>query len=162
MNIETGEGWQPGLIGWCVAEHGSHYAREWGFGPVFEAKVAAGMAAFAGRLDDPLNHLYWARDAAGFLATLSLVGSEAEDGLARLRWFFAAARARGQGLGGAMMATCVDQARRDGWAGMFLTTFAGLDAARRLYEKAGFRLVREATDTTWGTPVLEQRFEMRF
>jgi RimJ/RimL family protein N-acetyltransferase len=40
-----------------------------------------------------------------------------------------------------------------------LTTFAGLDAARALYERLGFRLVAEADGETWGTKVREQRFE---
>jgi hypothetical protein len=42
---------------------------------------------------------------------------------------------------------------------IYLNTFAGLDAARRLYERAGFVLTQQQTDTTWGIPVEEQRFE---
>ena len=42
---------------------------------------------------------------------------------------------------------------------VWLTSFRGLDAARALYERHGFRLVCEEPATSWGTPVLEQRFE---
>ena len=42
---------------------------------------------------------------------------------------------------------------------VYLTTFAGLDAARALYERHGFRLVEEGEDTTWGVKVTEQLFE---
>ena len=38
----------------------------------------------------------------------------------------------------------------------------GLDAARRVYERAGFRMVGEAEGDTWGTRVREQRFELDF
>ena len=40
-------------------------------------------------------------------------------------------------------------------------TFAGLDAARHLYEKFGFTLTTEREDSQWGEPVLEQKFEWR-
>ena len=43
---------------------------------------------------------------------------------------------------------------------MRLWTFAGLDAARRLYERAGFRLAEERRGTQWGIEVTEQRFEL--
>jgi hypothetical protein len=42
---------------------------------------------------------------------------------------------------------------------VYLNTFKGLDAARALYDRAGFRLVAEATGSTWGREVTEQRFE---
>jgi len=46
-------------------------------------------------------------------------------------------------------------------AGMpcFLTTFRGLEAARRLYQDFGFTLVSELDGESWGTKVTEQRFE---
>jgi hypothetical protein len=42
---------------------------------------------------------------------------------------------------------------------IFLWTFAGLDAARHLYETFGFRLVSQQEGEQWGTRVTEQRFE---
>ncbi|MEM7743242.1 MAG: GNAT family N-acetyltransferase [Pseudomonadota bacterium] len=155
------EGYVAGLLGWCVAEHGRYYAREWGFGPFFESKVAMDMADFVRRADQPGNHIWWAGDETP-VATLTLDGSDTRDGLVHLRWFIASAAARGQGFGHAMMTRALDAARSDGAGGIYLTTFAGLDAARHLYEAHGFGLVHEAEDTTWGTPVREQLFEMRF
>jgi len=49
--------------------------------------------------------------------------------------------------------------RRTGRRLVHLDTFAGLDAARALYERAGFRLVAEQAGETWGRVVTEQRFE---
>ncbi|MFP3710951.1 MarR family transcriptional regulator, partial [Paraburkholderia sp. SIMBA_009] len=40
----------------------------------------------------------------------------------------------------------------------YLWTFKGLDAARHLYESAGFVLTQEAEGTQWGGAVVEQRF----
>lgn len=134
MSLRYGEGWVPGLIGWCVAEHGRYYAEHWGFTAFFEAKVAGDMADFARRLDAPGNHLFWARDAEGFVATLSLDATDADDQMSHLRWFIAGNRTRGQGVGKELLQRCIAAARGSGAAGIFLTTFAGLDAARKLYE----------------------------
>jgi hypothetical protein len=41
---------------------------------------------------------------------------------------------------------------------MYLWTFAGLDAARHLYEKFGFRLAQEQIGEQWGAKVNEQKF----
>ena len=40
----------------------------------------------------------------------------------------------------------------------FGRTFTGLDAARRMYEARGFRLVEETEAQSWGKSVREQRF----
>ena len=162
MSIQFGHGYRPGILGWCVAEHAQYYAGEWDFGAYFEAKVASGMADFIGRLDRPDCHLFWAADAEGLLATLSLDGGDREQGLTHLRWFIASDRARGQGVGLRLIETAIDTARTDGFDGIFLTTFAGLDAARRLYDKTGFVLDHESENTTWGPKMLEQRFVLRF
>ena len=59
------------------------------------------------------------------------------------------------------MRTAVDFSRQKGYNPIYLNTFEGLDAARHLYEKAGFRLVHQGKGTQWGKEVNEQRFERR-
>jgi hypothetical protein len=44
---------------------------------------------------------------------------------------------------------------------VYLWTFEGLDAARHLYEKSGFRLALQKRGAQWGAEVNEQRFEWR-
>ncbi|MEL7154655.1 MAG: GNAT family N-acetyltransferase, partial [Pseudomonadota bacterium] len=132
------------------------------FGAFFETKVAIEMAEFVRRADRPRNHIWSVSDADGFLSSLTLDGDDAQNGLSHLRWFITSDRARGQGLGKALMQTMLTQASADDMQGVYLTTFAGLDAARRIYDSFGFVLVHEASDTTWGTEVTEQRFELIF
>lgn len=48
---------------------------------------------------------------------------------------------RGFGAGAALMAQCLDAARRIGFERCYLETLAGMDAAMRLYERTGFRRV---------------------
>jgi hypothetical protein len=45
-----------------------------------------------------------------------------------------------------------------GWTRAWLTTFRGLDAARALYERHGFRLAAEEAADQWSGGVGVQRF----
>jgi hypothetical protein len=51
-------------------------------------------------------------------------------------------------------------AARAGYRSCFLDTLAGLHAARRLYEGAGFALERQGAAERWGRRVSEQRFAL--
>ena len=55
----------------------------------------------------------------------------------------------------------MDFCRGAGFGQVHLHTFAGLDAARHLYQKYGFTLTGEHEARQWGGPVLEQRFQWR-
>ncbi len=68
---------------------------------------------------------------------------------------------RGTGVGNALLAAAVGFCRARRYDRVHLWTFEGLDAARHLYEKFGFRLVHEQRGTQWGSGVTEQRFELR-
>jgi ribosomal protein S18 acetylase RimI-like enzyme len=78
-------------------------------------------------------------------------------GAAHLRWFIVSDALRGRGFGHRLMHAAMHFCDARGLR-VFLTTFAGLDAARALYEQAGFRLADERVDRTWGAPLHEQRW----
>jgi RimJ/RimL family protein N-acetyltransferase len=59
-----------------------------------------------------------------------------------------------------MLADALAFCRGRGFVSVWLTTFDGLEAARRLYEAAGFRLEHAARDSHWGVEVLEQRMRL--
>jgi GNAT superfamily N-acetyltransferase len=80
---------------------------------------------------------------------------------AHLRWFIISDERRGQGFGNALLTAGLDFCRQRRYERVYLWTFAGLDAARHLYEKHGFRLTEERRGQQWGTEVQEQRFEWR-
>lgn len=162
MDVQIGHGWRPGIVGEIVRAHALYYGRAWGFGPEFEAKVARELAAFVERYDprrDLLAHAA-ARDGT-FLGSVTIDRSDADlaPRQAHLRWFIAADAARGLGIGRRLMLVASRFLDASDATSCYLTTFAGLDAARSIYETAGFRQVREAPSLTWGTTVMEQRFE---
>lgn len=161
MHVEISHGWWPGLIGEVVRAHAVYYAREWRFGAPFETKVAREMADFVDRCTPGRDRIFRAEGSGSLLGSLTIDGSDPSlaPGEAHLRWFIVTDEARGLGLGRLLMRTATDFLDTVGYRSCYLTTFAGLDAARRLYEGAGFRLVGEASSMTWGTEVVEQRFE---
>lgn len=155
-------GYRPGALGTVCAMQAEYYAGAWDFGAAFETKVAGDMAAFVARFD-PAHDLFVIAERDGaIVGSITVDGGETDQGLAHLRWFIVSDAARGTGLGHALMDRAVAFAADKRLPGLYLDTFAGLDAARHLYEAAGFRLVNSQEDTTWGRPVEEQRFELRF
>jgi GNAT superfamily N-acetyltransferase len=149
----------PGDIGAIVALHGDFYARNWGFPSAFEAKVAHEFGAFAIAHDADLDLILVARDADGPVGSIVIDHTVTGEGGAHLRWFILAERAQGRGLGRQLLSRALAFCDGRGYDPVWLTTFRGLDAARRLYEGAGFRLVAESTVDQWQGGVTEQRFE---
>ena len=155
-------GYLPGAIGRAAELHALYYSREWGFGLSFEALVAAGLAEFLQRLD-PARDGFWTLSRAGrVLGCVAIDGSrggqQAEAHGAHLRWFIVDETLRGQGLGDRLLRQAVDFCRACGHPQVYLWTFQGLDPARRLYERHGFRLEEQRQGSQWKTMVLEQKF----
>jgi GNAT superfamily N-acetyltransferase len=150
----------PGALGEVIALHGRWYARHANFGAYFEALVARDLGAFLVEFDASRDGFWVERDDAGAVAgSISIVGPRAFDAPARLRWFIVDERLQGRGLGRKLMREAMQFCQDAGHRCVTLTTFAGLEAARALYEAHGFRLTDEHVDSTWGVPVTEQRYD---
>jgi GNAT superfamily N-acetyltransferase len=68
---------------------------------------------------------------------------------------------RGKGAGNLLIQTAIDFCRSKNYERIYLWTFEGLDAARYLYEKYGFQLVKQQKGKQWGKVVTEQKFELK-
>ncbi|MSP05734.1 MAG: N-acetyltransferase [Acetobacteraceae bacterium] len=130
----------------------------------FECKVGQEMAEFLSRYDPERDFLLSAVVTELVRASVAIDGSDPllPLGLAHLRWFVVDAALRGQGVGKQLLSEAIEFARDAGFAGVYLTTFRGLEAAAALYATAGFRVVAEEVGESWGREVAEQRLEMRF
>ena len=151
-------GYRPGVIGRCAEMHARHYERTAGFGRSFEAQVAAGLAEFANRLDNPCNELWLAVQAGVTVGTIAIDGEDMGSGVAHLRWFIVNDALRGSGIGRRLMTEAMRFVDAQRFRETYLWTFKGLDSARHLYESFGFALTSESAGTHWGTEVVEQRF----
>jgi len=159
-DVEIRKGYVPGAIGRVVELHGTYYHTHSGFGSFFEAKVASELAEFISRYDERRDG-FWIAWAGGRVeGSITIDGIHAADEGAHLRWFIISDTLRGKGVGNRLMDAAVDFCRGKGYNRVYLWTFEGLDAARHLYEKAGFMLVEQCRGMQWGTEVNEQRFEL--
>ena len=154
-------GHTPGAIGRIAELHGIYYARHWNFGLFFEAKVAAELAAFLQRFDEARDGFWTAQTDDRIEGGIALDASRAAEDGAHLRWFIVSDAVRGGGIGRDLLAQAMRWCRERRYPKVFLWTFAGLDAARHLYEAEGFRLVKQQSGEQWGTRVEEQYFEWR-
>lgn len=135
---------RPGDLGWSFMRQAEIYAAH-GYAPVFETYLARGLAPFVEGFDPRLDGL-WVAEAGGDRVGCIAI-QHTTDG-AQLRWFFVEEAARGQGIGRRLLETALGFCRDAGYEHVFLWTMSDLHDARRLYERAGFRLVAE-TDAPW-------------
>ena len=159
--IEIARGYIPGSIGRVAELHGTYYHKHRRFGLFFEAKVATELAEFLGRYDEKRDGFWTACRDGRVEGSITIDGIHAEGEGAHLRWFIMSDALRGRGIGSRLVNAAIDFCRNRRYARVYLWTFEGLEAARHLYEKTGFRLVEQHRGTEWGTEVNEQRFELR-
>ncbi len=151
-------GYIPGLLGRMVELHGAYYSREVSFGLKFETLVGHDMAEFFSRLDHPGNATWYVLHNRQIGGGISVDGETLEPGIGQLRWFILDDDVQGAGLGNKLMDAAMAFVQQQDFRQVYLWTFAGLDAARGLYEKHGFELAEEKTGRKWGPEVLEQKF----
>lgn len=154
------QGYLPGCIGRITELHARFYADHAGFGLYFENKVGRELADFCERYEAARDGLWLALVDGQVEGSIVIDGLHGQEDAAHLRWFIASPRLRGSGAGGRLLAAAVDFCRTRGYPRVRLWTFEGLEAARHLYEKQGFRLVRQEPGRQWGAEVNEQMFEL--
>lgn len=143
-----------------VHRHGALYAEEHGYDERFEGVVAEVAASFLAH-HDPRRERCWIAEKDGeFAGCVMLV--KKSPAVAKLRVLLVEPSARGAGLGMRLVRACVRFARRAGYKKITLWTHRSLTAARRLYQRAGFRMVsahpvhsfgRDLVDETWELPL---------
>lgn len=151
------DGYRPGALAGVVGLHMAYYAPVWNFGLAFETKVAAELAEFLRRMEPARDLFLGAYRDGSLLGSIVVDVSQGGRRGAHLRWFVVGDAARGSGLGKRLMERAMahcDERRSPIW----LTTFAGLEAARILYGRHGFELAEESDVDQWSGGVREQLF----
>jgi DNA-binding MarR family transcriptional regulator/GNAT superfamily N-acetyltransferase len=139
---------QAGDLGWIVYRQGAIYAEEWGYNEEFEALAAAIVAEFVQHLR-PAKERCWIAEKDGEMVGSVFLVRKANT-VARLRLLFVEPSARGLGIGSRLIDECVHFAKQAGYRRITLWTQSELDAARRLYKKAGFALTAKKAHDSFG------------
>jgi len=150
----------PGDLGWIVHRHGALYWEERRWDPRFEALVARVVADFADGQDRRREGCWIAEVGGEPVGSVMITRAHEDDKVAKLRLLLVEPRARGRGIGHHLLEEAIGFARRARYERVALWTVAGLDAAQRLYERAGFKKVHEEPLEAFGHELVSETWEL--
>ena len=151
---------RPSDTDWLVYRHQTLYAADEGFDDTFGPLVRSILEAFTTGHDPSCEAGWIAEEGGRRLGSIFCVRHD--DRIAKLRLFLLVPEARGKGLGREMLQHCMAFAQNAGYLGMTLWTHESHKAACALYASAGWTLERSEPVTSFGQPLVEQTWSIRF
>src|SRR5262249_42034094 len=149
---------RPGDMGWIVARHGALYGEEYGWDERIEALTAEIVAAFV-RNHDRKRERCWSAEREGANVGSALLMRDPEE-IARLRLLLVDPNARGLGIGARLVEEPLRFAREARSRKVTLWTKSVLTAARRIYERMGFKLLQQEAHDTFGKELIGETWEL--
>jgi GNAT superfamily N-acetyltransferase len=147
-----------GDMGWIVHRQSVLYAREYGWDGEYETLVFDIIARFLRDFDRDREKCWVAERLGEIVGSVFLVRDT--DSIARLRLLYLEPSARGMGVGRRLVDQCIGFASEKGYERIDLWTNSVLNSARRIYEKAGFYLVREEPHHSFGKDLVGQHWSL--
>jgi len=150
---------RPGDLGWLVHRHGALYFQDEGYDPRFEAVVARVVSDFIFNFDAQKERCWIAERQGKMIGGVLLVKKSPR--VAKLRMLLVEPGARGMGLGSRLVEECIGFARQAGYRKITLWTHQSLRAARRIYQRAGFKLVKQKKTHSFGRKLVDETWELQ-
>ena len=150
---------RPGDMGWIVSRHGALYGAEYGWDERLEALTAEIVAAFV-RNCDPKRERCWIAEREGENVGSVLLVKDTDE-VARLRLLLVEPKARGLGIGARLVEETLRFAREARYREVTLWTHSVLTAARHIYERAGFKLVKAWEHDEFGKMLVGETWNLK-
>jgi DNA-binding MarR family transcriptional regulator/GNAT superfamily N-acetyltransferase len=147
-----------GDMGWVTSRQAIAYAEDYGWDISYEALVAEICAQFIKTYDPAREHCWIAEVDGEPVGSVFLV--KGSDEVAKLRLLAVEKKARGLGVGRALVEQCIRTARERGYRKMTLWTQSCLLAARGIYQSCGFRRIAEQPHHSFGVDLVGETWEM--
>lgn len=148
-----------GDMGWVVQSNGALYAQEYGWDESYEALVAQIVADFV-KSSDHTKTRCWIAEKDGENVGSVFLGKKSET-VAKLRLLIVDPKARGLGIGKRLVDECTRFARQAGYKKITLWTNSVLLAARSIYQKAGYELVKSERHHSFGRDLVGETWELK-
>jgi ribosomal protein S18 acetylase RimI-like enzyme len=150
---------QAGDLGWVVQCNGSLYAQEYGWDESYEGLVAQIVADFVKHFDPKKERCWIAEKDGKNVGAVFLVRKSATT--AKLRLLIVDPEARGLGIGKRLVDECTRFARHAGYKKITLWTNSVLLAARGIYQRAGYQLVKTESHRSFGHDLVAETWELK-
>lgn len=149
---------RPGDFGWIVKRNAELYAQDYGWVAPFEGVCAQIVADFVNKFDESRERC-WIAEVDGENVGAVMLANDGDD-VARVRLLLVEPKARGLGIGARLIDELIRFARGAGYRKITLWTHSVLTAARHIYQKAGFKLMRSEQHQSWGEPVVSEHWDL--
>ena len=150
---------EPGDLGWVIQRHGEIYHREYGWDLDFERLVAQIVAEYAVN-GEGSSRRCWIATLGGRRAGCVFLMPGDESRVGRLRLLLVEPWARGHSIGTLLVNECIQASRKARQIRLTLWTNDVLHSARRIYERAGFKLVHSERHQSFGKSLVGQNWDL--
>ena len=150
---------EPGDMGWVIFRNAVIYWEEYRWDERYEALVAKICADFINNFE-PKRERCWIAEMDGERVGCVFLVKGNDEKTSKLRLLIVEPQARGLGLGARLVDECIRFAKKAGYEKMTLWTNSVLEAARHIYEKAGFRVVKEEKHHSFGQDLIGETWEL--
>jgi GNAT superfamily N-acetyltransferase len=142
---------------WIIKRHGVIYWEEQRWNVDDVEKLTKEIVDKFVEKHDPTRERCWIAEDVKTKDRLGCIFCVCREGeIAQLRLLLVDSKGRGLGVGSGLVNECVRFASEAGYSQMMLWTNHPLSQARRLYEKAGFKLVDEEPHHSFGHDLIGQ------